>query len=125
MRRTPMIVTPLQVSLRRLSRRLLVIGATAGAGWGLAVALAMLLAFAWVDLVWELSPEVRFAGWILAGLGGVAAIFASAWLAIGRRAPRFIAQRLDQAVLAGGEICSGVDLLFKQRPSSTLTQGLS
>ena len=50
----------------RVRRRLLGIGTAAGIVWGLAAATVLLLAGAWLDLLWEFSPEWR----IVHALGG-------------------------------------------------------
>ena len=63
--------SPLQSRLRRTGRRLLLLGGTAAVTWGLIAAALMTLAGAWLDLLWELSPQARFAALGLAAAASV------------------------------------------------------
>ena len=75
-------MTPLSNQMRRLGRRLLVVSALAGTGWGLTTAAALLAAFAWIDLFWELSSEMRISGWVVAVIGGGVALVCWAVVAL-------------------------------------------
>jgi hypothetical protein len=100
----------LQTCLSRVRRRVLAVGWTAGAVWALGAASAVLLVAAWLDLLWELSPQWRMAlVWIAATAGIVTAVY----LAI--KAVRFgqnkrLARRLDLVSGSGGIVLTGMEL---------------
>jgi hypothetical protein len=96
--------------LQNLRRRLLAIRAVAGLLFSVPAAAAVVVAWIWLDLLWELSPGVRIAGDALAVLAAVAALATVCW-----RAARFanrsaMARRLDSVGGTGGQILSGFDL---------------
>src|SRR5438132_10710524 len=104
-----MVTPPLQDRLRRLGRRLLAIGLAAGMGWGLAAAALLLLVCAWLDLLWELPPSLRFTCDVAALAAAVLLLAAAGWLARRRGAALALARRLDGAAGARGQILSGAD----------------
>ena len=57
------IVNPaLRATLRRFGRRALLLGVATGLALGLTAAALALLVAGWLDLVWELAPELRLGG---------------------------------------------------------------
>ena len=57
--------------IRRVRRRLVLIGSTAAVTWAVLAAVALLMVGAWFDLLWELPPRWRIAAWWLAGEAGI------------------------------------------------------
>src|SRR5262249_13016210 len=115
----------LQTSLRRFGRRFLAVRMISGIGWGVTTVLLLLLTSAWLDLLWELPPEVRIVcGAGALALGGVL-VLALGWRAVQGMAPKVLARRLDQVGATGGQILSGVDLLQEKRSLPPLTSGLA
>jgi len=96
--------------LRTVGRRVVLYGTATGLVWGVAVASAVLLCGAWLDLLWELSPQGRIATLALAGLAGigVAASLAAAAAGHARLVP--VARRLDRTGTTGGAILTGLEL---------------
>jgi hypothetical protein len=117
--------TTLQARLRHFARRLFAIGITAGVGWGLAAAAALLVICAWLDLLWELPPGLRVASSAAALVVTGLLVLAAGWLARRGSRPKALARRLDQLTASGGQILSGVDLALEQRPAAPLTTGLA
>jgi hypothetical protein len=115
----------LHSQLRRFGRRVLLVGLLAGAAWALATAIVLAVAGAWLDLVWELPPAGRLACLAAAAVGAAGVIAATAWFVTRRRQPRELARRLDRTAGTGGEILTGVDLMFDRPPASPLTGGLA
>lgn len=116
-----MIAHRLNERLRSLRRRRVALAAAAGAGWGLACLLAVLVAAVWLDLIVELSPAPRIVASALSlaaavGLGG--ALLIAGWLNSERRR---LARLLDTAGNAGGQIVAGLDLADQPTPAATLT----
>lgn len=97
--------------LTKLRGRVLAVSSASGFGWGLALAWALLLAGAWVDLVWELSAGTRVAVLLLALSALAASIGWFFWKGCSQLQPLDLARRLDQVAGSGGQILSGVDLL--------------
>jgi hypothetical protein len=106
----------LQQSLRRLRRRLLTLGATAGVGWGLACLTALLVASIWIDLAVELPPRVRILASSVSLASAVALAVGIVVAALRHGEYRRLARRLDRAGQAGGQIVAGLDLAH--RPAS-------
>lgn len=98
--------------LRRLARRLLAIRAAAGILLGVPAAAAVVVLWVWLDLLWELSPQVRIAGDALAGLAAVAALAIVCWRALRLANRSAMARVLDRVGNTGGQILSGFDLAF-------------
>jgi hypothetical protein len=118
----------LEQILEQLKRRGLLIGGASGLGWAVFGAALAWLAFAWLDLLWELSPTFRLE------LSGLAACTGLGLLAAGlRRAnraaqPTKLARRLDLAAGTGGQVLSGYDLAAAPAAGSQsdrLTRGLA
>ena len=102
--------SPLRSRLRRTGRRLLWFGGTAALTWGLVAAALMALAGAWLDLLWELSPQARIAAVVVAAHGRrVAGGGASAPGGVAARHAA-VARRLDRAAGCGGDILTGLEL---------------
>ena len=114
-----------QKTLGRLQRRVRGIAGLSGLAWG---ALALLLAGlcgVWADLVFELSPASRLTAMgVAVALGPLLAIW-FAWRGARRAVPSLLAQRLDQAGSARGEIVAGVDLLHDTRVFEPRSAGLA
>ncbi len=104
-----------QKTLGRLQRRVRGIAAFSGLGWGSLAAFMTVLCGAWADLVFELSPALRLAALAAAVLLGPALAIFVAWRSGRLAVPSVLAQRLDQAGAAHGEIVAGVDLLHDTR----------
>src|SRR3954454_19272918 len=100
-----------------LRRRVMQVGLAAGAGRGLSLALAVLLVFAWIDLVVELPPGLRLGATLLSLLGLVALIGAAAIHAARAATPAALARRLDEVAQTGGQILAGVDLSLHPQPA--------
>ncbi len=100
----------LRSRLRGVRRRLLWIGTTSGLAWGLAAVVVFLLIGAWLDLLWELSPQWRIAVLIAAGAGGFVLLGALLWLTVRSGDDAALARRLDRAAGSGGDILTGVEL---------------
>jgi hypothetical protein len=120
-----MATEPLVARLRKLGRRLLSVCLVAGAGWGLASAVVLLLACIWLDLLWELPPALR-----LASMGGALAavlLCMAGAAALARRCgrPRRLARTLDHILQSGGEIGAGADFALEARPMPPLSAGLA
>jgi hypothetical protein len=115
----------LRSRLRYLGRRLLGVNLAAGLGWGLAAAVVLLLGCVWLDLLWELPPHLRQTS--AAGGLVVTVLLAGAagWRALRHGQPRILAQRLDHAAQASGEIVAGVDLALEPPSGPALTAGLA
>jgi uncharacterized coiled-coil protein SlyX len=96
--------------LRRAARRRLAVGAAAALGWGLLAAAAVLVAGAWLDLLWEIPPEGRLAVLAVAGLAGVTllGVLTARWLA--RARPPAIARTFDRTLDSGGQVLTGLEL---------------
>ncbi len=118
---TPLLIT----HLHRVGRRLLAVRLASGLGWGLGAAIAVLLLGAWLDLLWELTPELRITAVALAGTAGVGVILGQAAIGWRGRDARRIASRMDRAAGTGGEILAGVDLTDERKEDSPLTVGLA
>ena len=103
-------MTSLSTQLRRVRRRLLSVGTAAAAVWALAAATMLLLLSAWLDLLWEFSPEWRIAAFWAAGITGAALLVALAVVAVRAARDAAIARRLDRAGDGGGRILTGWEL---------------
>ncbi len=96
--------------LRRVRRRMFLIGSAAAVAWTLAAAIVMLLAAAWLDLLWEPSPVWRIAMLATAGVAALGLLGALTVATVRAAADRAVARRLDRAAGSGGEVLSGLDL---------------
>ncbi len=96
--------------LRQVAWRLWTLGTTASAIWGLFAAVLLWLAGAWLDLLWEMPPELRLATWAVAALGATVAIGAVVWRTTRSTRAATIAFRVDRSAGAGGQIVTGYDL---------------
>jgi hypothetical protein len=116
--------------LRRVRRRLLSIGAAAGTSWGLAIATLLLLAGAWLDLLWELTPAWRIAALAAAGVCGAALLTVVTAATILAARDAGIIRRLDRAGHCGGRIVTGWELALGRyglpdAPPTPLCAGLA
>lgn len=100
----------LRAALQKVRRRLYWVGGASGILWAVAAAVVLLLVGAWLDLVWELSPQLRIATLLASGLASLVLVS----ILLGRilRAGKDdrLARRLDRAAGSGGEILTGVEL---------------
>jgi hypothetical protein len=102
--------TILTDAMRQLRRRAIGVGVGAACAWGVVAGIVAILAFAWVDLVVELSAAVRLTCVILALL--VAIVLATRLTLAAMRAGSalLLARRLDDVAHTKGQILAGVDL---------------
>jgi hypothetical protein len=113
-------------ALRDLRRRTIAIGTGAAGGWGLSALLLALVLFAWLDLILDLPGGVRLALLLAAVAGGVVVATRLIRRAARAGSDRAMAEKLDAAVGAEGQIVSGVALAAAGRGGeSTLTAGLA
>lgn len=121
--------TGLNSLIERVRRRYLVVGSMAGLLWAAVAATAVQLTCMWLDLLWELSPQIRVVSGVaslLAGLLLLTWIAARTW-----RAARdaYAARLLDGAGSFGGAVVSGWELSSNftnsRRENETLTAGLA
>jgi hypothetical protein len=110
--------TILSDAMRQLRRRAIGVGVGAACSWGVVAAIIAILAFAWVDLVVELSAAVRLACVIVALL--VAVLLATRLMLAAMRAGSalLLARRLDEVAGSKGQILAGVDLADPQVKNS-------
>ena len=78
---------PLIDTIRRLARRVLWIHGTAGLAWGVIAAGLVIVVGVWIDLVWELSAEMRIGDALLAALSLPAALVIALVLGFRRARP--------------------------------------
>lgn len=90
-------------------RRLWLLDAARGACWGLLAALVTVLIGMWVDLIWELPPQIRLDTWILAIVALSGALGRILWLTWGAVEARRMARRIDTAVGSHGELLNGFE----------------
>lgn len=102
--------SPLERRFHALGRRILALRGMTGLGWGIVVAVVVVLGFVWLDLLWELTPPVRIAASGLAALAAIAVLGIAMVRARREGRPAVLAERVDRAAIAGGEIRSGYDL---------------
>ncbi len=100
----------LRSRLRRFRRRLWTIGSATALAWGLAAATVLLLAAAWLDLLWELSPQARMTLAGIAGTAGLAALGGRIATTVRAAGQRSIARRVDRAGNLGGQVLTGLEL---------------
>lgn len=100
----------LRSRLRRVRRRLWMISAAAAAGWALVAASLLALAGAWLDLLFELSPQARLGALACAATAGLVVLAARAALAARAGAYGRVARRVDHAGHCRGEVITGWEL---------------
>ncbi|HPD30128.1 MAG TPA: hypothetical protein PLL20_09050 [Phycisphaerae bacterium] len=111
--------------LRRVRKRTLLVGLSAGVGWALLVWLVFLAISMWVDLVLELPPSLRLTSTCVAMAFGLGWAAWAAWSVVRRSRPGDLARKMDAVARTGGQILSGVDLLLDSRPRKGLARGLA
>ena len=117
----------LQSRFRNAQRRTWMIGSVGATAWATAAAVVLLLAAAWLDLLWELSPGCRLA------VPGVAVAIAAVLLGLLIRrifdvaAHARIARRMDAVADSGGQILTGweLDAPSPLAPQADLSSGLA
>ena len=114
--------------LRLLRRRMLIIGGMSGLCVAIAVCVTLWLALAWLDLLWELSPDARIFSNIAAITVGAAllTIILVRWLRLSQHA--LLARQLDRASSSGGQFIAGYELSAASAmgaQSSELSAGLA
>jgi hypothetical protein len=102
--------TDLQRRIADVRRRWLWIGSTAALAWGALAALGLVIAGVWLDLVWELSPQMRIAALVTSAAGGVLLLCVLVGMAYRAARDADMARRLDQAGGLGGDILTGWEL---------------
>ncbi|MCE9546278.1 MAG: hypothetical protein K8T25_12250 [Planctomycetia bacterium] len=105
--------------LARVRRRLLALGTMTALIWGLIAATATLAAAVWLDLLWELAPQMRIVSLVVAAAVGVLLIVVYLWSLVRIAGNGAMARRLDVAGRTGGQIVTGLEL------SSGLSHGES
>src|SRR5262245_23377991 len=111
--------------LQRLAWRHMAIQVAAGAAWGVVGAAAMLVAGAWLDLLWETPPWARVAVMWLAPLTLVLCLGIIAAMALRAAQARQLARRLDAAANSNGQILTGVELALASPANESLTARLA
>jgi hypothetical protein len=111
--------------LQSLGRRLLTLNLVAGIAWGVTAAIICVLLGVWLDLLWELRPELRIACLVMAGLATVGMVGLLALTAMKRRTPLALARRIDGVAGTGGQIATGVDLLMEHQRFTEVSSGLA
>jgi hypothetical protein len=110
-------------------RRLLLIGAATALGWGLTAMIVLALFAAWLDLLWELSPQWRIAAICAAGTFGAVSAIVLVILTIRSGSDAAVARRVDSAADSGGRVLTGLELEVRLRSgaqsAAQLTTGLS
>ena len=114
---------PLEERFRALRRRVAALASLSGLGWALLAAAAVWLAFAWFDLLWELSPAARIAANTLAVIAAIVGLASALWRARQDGRPLVLAGRLDEAAATGGQIRSGYDLAVESADLQALESG--
>ena len=117
----------LETRLQQPKRRLLALATAGGAALSVFVALGLLLASMWLDLMVDLPPQLRRFAVFACVIAAVIMFARSIFIATRSTAPR-LPQRLDSAAGAHGQIVSAVDLLRAQTPAdewSPISHGLA
>lgn len=112
----------LQRRLRSVRRRSLMIGTASATVWGLAAAVVLLLGGVWLDLLWELSPQLRIGLLCAAGAVGVALVGVLLGITAQAARDKRLARRLDRVADSGGQILTGVELDNASAAQPTATQ---
>jgi len=109
----------------RLRTRYRVIGGAAGFGWAFSIAVSVMLAAMWLDLIWDLSGRARMAAWIAAGLAATATIVV--WLVRTARHTRTtaLADEMDRTGTTAGSVRTAWDLAETKQFDSLLQHGLA
>jgi hypothetical protein len=103
------------------------IGSASAVAWGLTAALSLLLTAAWLDLLWELSPEVRIAALFTAGGAGAVLLVVLVLMSAKAGASPRVAHRLDETAGSGGAVLTGweLDQTEVNHPAADVTAGLA
>ncbi|MEX0586015.1 MAG: hypothetical protein WD176_05195, partial [Pirellulales bacterium] len=96
--------------LNEVRLRWLAIGASSAVLWGLLTAALVVMAGVWLDLAWELSPELRLATIAAASVAAIALVALLLWRTVLAAQHSLLARRLDRAAGVGGDILTGWDL---------------
>jgi hypothetical protein len=105
-----MFTSTLNDTFRRLKQRILAIDSVSGVAWGCFVFVLLVLAGAWLDLIWELSSTARVATIVVAAAVGLSISSRFLYLAICQTRDIRLARRLDDTGGTGGQIVSGLEL---------------
>ena len=113
--------------LMRVRQRQWWIDGTAACCWAIVAAAGLLLVAMWLDLVWELAPQVRIAAMMVASIVGLGALGLLVWRTWKHTNDEYAARQLDTAGGLGGMVLSGWEL--SRTPavagSHSLSAGLS
>src|SRR5438094_6514847 len=111
----------LETRLQQLKRRLLALATAGGAALSVFVALGLLLASMWLDLMVELPPQLRRVAVFACVIAAIVMFARSIFIATRSATPR-LPQRLDRAAGAHGQIVSAVDLLRAPRTAGAAAE---
>ena len=115
----------LQGHLRSVANRMRAIGFCDALCWTLAILGAAWLAFAWLDIIWQLPISIRQVV-VPVSIIAVACVFA--WLMYRQFSATSndkIAKRLDQVGETGGQILSGLDMIKERESTGSSSDALS
>jgi hypothetical protein len=117
--------TQLQSGLDDLRRKVIRAGASSGVAWAVFAGVVIVLGAMWLDLVVELPADLRVFCGVLALIGAAVLLVRIVRKAVGGATPAAIANKLDSAGQARGEIVSGVDLALHPTAGGAITTGLA
>ncbi|WP_425400742.1 hypothetical protein [Aeoliella sp.] len=109
--------------LKRVRQRQWWIDGTAACCWAIVAAAGLLLVAMWLDLVWELAPQVRIAAMVVASIVGLGALALLVWRTWLLTSDEYAARRLDSAGGLGGMMLSGWEL--SRAPATANSHSLS
>lgn len=112
-------------SMRFLRHRVLVLGLWRGMAWGLLAGLLLLVLFAWLDLVLELSAGLRVAANVACAAGAIVLGGVLLRVAIRAARPAALVRRMDQVGGTRGQILAGWDLLVGSPSPVALSAGMA
>ena len=106
-------------------KRLFSMGAIAACGWAFVAFVSVVLIAVWLDLIWELTPNVRrLTSWIACVAAAV--VLGMRLIRLRRRVRHdHVANRLDSVAESGGQIAAGLQLVDGLQNASTIQQGLA
>lgn len=103
-------MTALHRKIAQIRRRVLGVGAAAAAFWVILAIIGLLLLAAWLDLLWEMPPDLRTAAVWIAGAIGLLLLGLLMVRLFRSSQPADVARRLDAAGESEGRIFTGWEL---------------